>query len=221
LAQHTHHPTRSASLGRRPLLGLLGVACMPAAAQNWDRFAGVLGHRAPSPDAVWAQLKAGGLAVLIRHTTAPGRGDPANFDLARCDTQRNLNDVGRQEARSLGDKLRAAGVPIGQAYTSQYCRVAETARLALGAPTAQAAVSELPILNSSFELDATRREQLAAQLRAHARGAVRPGRNTLYFSHAFNIDDAYGIWLEMGELLVVKPDQSGDGALVGKLRVVG
>ena len=30
---------------------------------------------------------------LIRHALAPGNGDPINFDLLDCSTQRNLNDV--------------------------------------------------------------------------------------------------------------------------------
>jgi hypothetical protein len=45
---------------------------------------------------LWALLKEGGQAVLIRHAlTTPGVGDPPGFRLDDCATQRNLTDEGR------------------------------------------------------------------------------------------------------------------------------
>ena len=37
-------------------------------------------------------LKEGGKVVFIRHAYAPGSGDPYNFDIKNCSTQRNLNN---------------------------------------------------------------------------------------------------------------------------------
>ena len=37
------------------------------------------------------QLKDGGKLIFIRHAYAPGNGDPNNFNLNDCSTQRNLN----------------------------------------------------------------------------------------------------------------------------------
>ena len=39
---------------------------------------------------------------LIRHALAPGNGDPTNFDLLDCSTQRNLNDVGILQSKEIG-----------------------------------------------------------------------------------------------------------------------
>ena len=39
--------------------------------------------------------------VFMRHALAPGFGDPANFALDDCATQRNLDSVGRQQASSI------------------------------------------------------------------------------------------------------------------------
>ena len=39
-------------------------------------------------------LKDGGKVVFIRHAYAPGNGDPHNFDIKNCSTQRNLNNEG-------------------------------------------------------------------------------------------------------------------------------
>ena len=44
-------------------------------------------------------IRAGGVALLIRHASAPGSGDPEHFKLDDCSTQRNLSESGRSEAR--------------------------------------------------------------------------------------------------------------------------
>jgi hypothetical protein len=46
------------------------------------------------------RMKAGGHILMIRHALAPGTGDPANFRIGDCSTQRNLDDRGREQARA-------------------------------------------------------------------------------------------------------------------------
>ena len=36
-------------------------------------------------------LQKGGNLIFIRHAYAPGNGDPENFDINNCETQRNLS----------------------------------------------------------------------------------------------------------------------------------
>ena len=48
------------------------------------------------------QIKEGGKLIFIRHAYAPGGGDPINFNLKDCSTQRNLNDEGRKQAKKIG-----------------------------------------------------------------------------------------------------------------------
>ena len=43
-----------------------------------------------------------GNVLLIRHALAPGFGDPQNFDLNDCSTQRNLDGEGREQAFRIG-----------------------------------------------------------------------------------------------------------------------
>jgi len=45
------------------------------------------------------RMKAGGHILMIRHALAPGTGDPANFRIGDCSTQRNLDDRGRELER--------------------------------------------------------------------------------------------------------------------------
>jgi hypothetical protein len=88
-----------------------------------------------------------GIVIMLRHALAPGVGDPPGFDLRDCSTQRNLNEAGREQARKLGEYLRANGLREGQVevFTSAWCRCRETAELlGLGEPKV------LPALNSFF-----------------------------------------------------------------------
>ena len=69
----------------------------------------------------------------MRHaSTEKGFGDPPGYRLDDCSTQRNLSAEGRDEARSVGERIRRERVPIGRVYTSPWCRCRETARLAFG-----------------------------------------------------------------------------------------
>ena len=52
------------------------------------------------------ELKQGGKLIFIRHAYAPGGGDPINFDISKCNTQRNLNDSGRKQADKIGSLFR-------------------------------------------------------------------------------------------------------------------
>jgi phosphohistidine phosphatase SixA len=67
--------------------------------------------------------------ILLRHGNAPGRGEPANFDLNDCGTQRGLSSKGRDEARQLGQTLRTLGVNVTKVLSSRWCRTKETAEL--------------------------------------------------------------------------------------------
>ena len=67
--------------------------------------------------------------IFIRHALAPGTGDPAEFDVDVCSTQRNLSQQGRLQAEDIGVKLRNLGFNELPIYTSQWCRCRETAEL--------------------------------------------------------------------------------------------
>ena len=56
-------------------------------------------------DKAWGLLKEGNKIVFIRHSLAPGGGDPSNFDLTKCSTQRNLNQVGINQSKKIGEEM--------------------------------------------------------------------------------------------------------------------
>jgi phosphohistidine phosphatase SixA len=82
--------------------------------------------------AVWDKLQGTnpqGYVLLFRHSYAPGVGDPTNFTLGDCSTQRNLSDQGRQDAREIGEWLKRREIKISRVESSRWCRAKETARL--------------------------------------------------------------------------------------------
>jgi len=52
----------------------------------------------------------GANVVFLRHALAPGYGDPDNFIMTDCTTQRNLSEAGRKQAEDIGRKMRAEGI---------------------------------------------------------------------------------------------------------------
>lgn len=66
----------------------------------------------------------------MRHANAPGIGDPPEFRLGDCRTQRNLDDLGRTQARRIGSAFAQEKVRVGKVMASQWCRTLETAELA-------------------------------------------------------------------------------------------
>ena len=59
--------------------------------------------KADSNQNVINELKRGGNLIFIRHAYAPGGGDPKNFDINDCNTQRNLNNSGKKQAKNIGN----------------------------------------------------------------------------------------------------------------------
>ena len=76
------------------------------------------------------ELKKGGNLIFIRHAYAPGGGDPNNFNINDCKTQRNLSNKGREQAKKIGSFFKDNNIPIDQIYSSEWCRCKETALIA-------------------------------------------------------------------------------------------
>tara|TARA_B100000242_G_scaffold25271_1_gene15336 strand:- start:191 stop:748 length:558 start_codon:yes stop_codon:yes gene_type:complete len=76
------------------------------------------------------ELQKGGKLIFIRHAYAPGGGDPDNFDINDCATQRNLSDLGRVQSKKIGNFFEENKISIGKVYSSEWCRCKETASIA-------------------------------------------------------------------------------------------
>ena len=86
--------------------------------------------KADSKKNIIENLKVGGKLIFIRHAYAPGGGDPENFNIYNCSTQRNLSERGRIQSRKIGNFFTENKIEIENVYSSEWCRCKETASLA-------------------------------------------------------------------------------------------
>ena len=83
-----------------------------------------------SDEKIISELQKGGKIIFIRHALAPGNGDPENFDINDCKTQRNLSNSGRNQAKKIRSFFQDNDIPISKVYSSEWCRCKETASIA-------------------------------------------------------------------------------------------
>jgi phosphohistidine phosphatase SixA len=153
----------------------------------------------------WDALREPGTIALMRHALAPGTSDPAGFRLDECETQRNLDTRGKEQARKTGAAFRNQGILFDEIWTSQWCRTRETAALLdLGT------VVDAPALNSFFEDFSSSEAQTADVM-----DLIRATQGKLLIvSHQVNIRALTGESTRSGEVLVAR--------LVGaNLQVIG
>ena len=95
-------------------------------------FIGILNinNNAFSDDKILKSLKEGKKLVFIRHAIAPGNGDPNNFDINDCSTQRNLDKNGIAQSKKIGLFFKNNKIKIDKVLSSQWCRCKDTAKYA-------------------------------------------------------------------------------------------
>lgn len=154
-------------------------------------------HASGAETAPWAALREGGHVLILRHAeTEPGIGDPPQFRLDDCSTQRNLSPAGRAQAQDLGKRLAKQGIIVTEVLSSRWCRCLDTARLAFGK------VSPAPALDSFFGEPQKAAAQTTA-LRKRIAGFRGPG-NLVLVTHQVNITALTGMHPAMGETIVLK-----------------
>ncbi len=156
-------------------------------------------------------LLAGGSVLMIRHANAPGSGDPENFRIDRCETQRNLDEKGRGQARRIGGWLRRQGMISATIFSSQWCRCLETARLMDLGP-----VTELQALNSFYERPRDREPNLAS-LRSFLSQLPANGAPILMITHFVTISGITSLGVASGEGVLLRLDGKGGFDVVGRL----
>jgi len=169
------------------------------------------GAAADDTDQAWAALVAGGHVALIRHANAPPGygGDPPGFRMDDCKTQRNLDELGRQQAQALGAAFRQRGVRVDRVLASPVCRCVDTAELMAVGPV-EKSVALLP--------DRGEPRVRLLELQAIVNGWRGPGTLVLV-THGFTISPLLRTHLEQAETLVLKPG-AGSGTvadIVGRI----
>ncbi len=165
---------------------------------------------AAANEAFWQAMQQPGVHAVMRHASAPGTGDPPDFTLGECSTQRNLSEAGRDQSRAIGAAFREQGIAFDRIVSSQWCRCLDTAALLELGP-----VEELEALNSFFRRRSLRDEQTAATRDWFE--ALPDGQKTMLVTHQVNVTALTRVYPTSGEIVAFSLDDQGAVTVHGTL----
>ena len=177
------------------LISLLGQSAMANELEIWDKLQGT------NPK---------GYVLLLRHTIAPGVGDPENFKLNDCSTQRNLSQLGREDAKAVGDWLKRRDIKISRVESSRWCRAKETAQL-LGIGRVRLNAN----LDSLFESQDPAKSIQTVRVKKQIVDWRNKSGLLVLVGHFVNIGAVAGVGVGSGEGVLVKADSKGKITVVG------
>jgi phosphohistidine phosphatase SixA len=156
---------------------------------------------------IWDKLNASsakGYVLLLRHSLAPGVGDPENFKLGDCSTQRNLSQEGRDDASEIGAWIKRQKLEIYRVESSRWCRARQSAELL-----------DIGKVKLNKNLDSLFRE---SNLESHpktlkTKQQIISHRNKsgllVLVGHYVNIAALVGVGVDSGEGVIVKANKNG------------
>ena len=162
-----------------------------------------------APEEIVMDLKDGGYVIFIRHGhTAKDYADQAdpNMKLDDCSTQRQLDDLGKKQAKEIGEAFKKLEIPVGDVVASEYCRAYNTADLAFGRYEKNSKLNFEPAEDFTDEQIETMKNNITPMLET----MPAEGMNNVIVGHDDVFDAATGIYPEpQGTTYIVKPE--GDG----------
>ena len=173
---------------------------------------------APSPTEWIDDLRLGGYVIVLRHgATYSDQANTDSMSRPNVPAQRQLNDQGRAQAKSIGDAMRKLKIPVGLVLTSTTQRAVDTGTLlGFGEVTATPDLTE-----SGPTLPPDENNRRALALRKLVAGRPPADNNLVIVSHKPNIIDAFGKdWLDVreGEASVFEPDGHGSYKLIIRIQ---
>ena len=146
------------------------------------------------------ELKQGGKLIFIRHAYAPGGGDPKNFDINDCKTQRNLSNSGRNQAKKIGSFFKENNILIDKVYSSEWCRCKETASIAFNDFETKS------FLNSFFSSQfAKNRDSQMKKLKTFISN-WNENKNLVFVTHYVVISESLNYAPSSGEIVISNKD---------------
>ena len=148
-------------------------------------------------DKAWSLAQEGNKIILIRHSLAPGGGDPSGFKLNDCKTQRNLNQTGKKQSKHIGKLFEKNKVPVDQVLSSQWCRCKDTAKYAFGN------YKEFTALNSTFQSPYNKNEgKQLKELYNYVKKWDGKGKNLVLITHYSIITAVSNAVPSSGEIII-------------------
>ena len=146
----------------------------------------------------WNLAQEGDKIILIRHSLAPGGGDPPGFKIDDCKTQRNLNRKGINQSKKIGKLFKKNKVPIDQVLSSQWCRCKDTAKYAFGN------FKEFTALNSTFQTPYNKNEpKQLKELYNFVKKWEGNGKNLVLVTHYSIITAVTSALPSSGEIVII------------------
>ena len=171
-----------------------------------------------SGSALATALRQGGYVLVMRHTSSPeARPDKAMADPENTNLERQLDQVGRETARAMGEAIKKLGISVGDVLSSPTYRARETVRLA-----SFGQARTYPELGDGGQSMQRITETPAAWLRNKVGEPPRAGTDTVMVTHLPNIVAAFGDSAKGaadGEAFVFRPDGKGGTELVARVKV--
>jgi|TARA_B110000971_G_scaffold173866_1_gene178897 phosphohistidine phosphatase SixA len=159
-----------------------------------------------NPEVITA-LQEGGKLIFIRHALAPGGGDPDNFNLNDCSTQRNLDKSGISQAKIIGQFFKKNNIKIDQVFSSEWCRTKETALNAFED------YKTFSALNSFFSSKfAKNRDEQMKDLRNFV-NKWDSKKNIVFVTHYVVILEALNTTVSSGEIIVADKNYKVIGSI--------
>jgi phosphohistidine phosphatase SixA len=161
---------------------------------------------------LWAALKQGGKAILLRHTHVDIREGVGHLAPGNCAEEVNLSSRGVEQAKRIGEAFRVHGIAVGEVLTSPYCRCIDTGKLAFGRATPVQYLR--PPGTVSEDQAKLNQERVVQEILKH-----RDLSNLVMITHDLNIADVVlEDTVRMGEFFVVQP-KGTDFDVIGKIRL--
>ncbi|MEQ9556715.1 MAG: histidine phosphatase family protein [Rhodospirillales bacterium] len=160
-----------------------------------------------SPEALVDAMRSGGYILFVRHAaTDHSQSDKDLSDLRKCELQRNLSEMGKREAETLGRAVKDLNIKVGAVITSPYCRCVDTAQIAFGR------YEIADGMRASFFTNVAETKILSGYLRHRLSLVPASGENTVLVGHTANLKDVTDVWPKPeGVVHVFKPLGEGKG----------
>ena len=143
-------------------------------------------------------LSEGGKLIFIRHAYAPGSGDPDNFDLSNCASQRNLNQKGIDQAKAINKLfLKKNYMDRNLVLSSEWCRCKQTAKYAFKKFKTKS------FLNSFFSKKFTHNKSNQINELKNYVKQWNGKSNLIFVTHYVVISEILNVSTSSGEIIVV------------------
>jgi len=150
-----------------------------------------------SSEIIWDEARKGNKVILIRHSLAPGGGDPAGFKIGDCKTQRNLNKAGIEQSKKIGKIFKGNKIPIDIVLSSEWCRCKDTAFHAFGK------FKEFSALNSTFSTPYNKNEpRQIKEIEKYLMNWEGEGKNLILVTHYSVITAITNAAPSSGEIII-------------------